>query len=544
MDPGGPRDSAAVRDAFAALARSLKRISVFRHARDQHAAYLEPALASLRELLERQPSITVELEPMGLRLADEMVHSEPAREGGFCFRLHRDGVRTLTFRRGLGLEDLTAFSRVAMADPQESSEDAVTELWKLDLTHVSYSAISGYRMKEAGGETMSKSIADIAERAQQTLDGRIGESFAEPGQKPALWSEEQRAKGDPQDWAPLARRGALTILRIVEQDNAGWDLEALQESFWRLIDEMCERGEVQVIALALDRARRIGGAHSQDFRAAVGKKLAEPRRLERAIKLGAGAEKPPLLASWLALLSPEEGGTIATLLALAETPASRASLAVAAVARYDSARSALLDVLRGGGAQDAQAVIAASSTLPVARRTEVAAAASAHPNPLVQVQAIPLLGGDAASVQKLGGLLRSPARDVRLAAAQGLSAFTLMVDAAANQLLAAIRRSKFGKLDREEQTAVYRALGKLGSAPGFAFLLERLTRPARRLFKRRREAEQLLAVQGLAEEASQRSLRALEDVLLPSRNHPPGVVAASRAAAQHVRAAQRGGKTA
>src|SRR5205823_3238827 len=98
---------------------------------------------------------------------------------------------------------------------------------------------------------------------------------------------------------------------------------------------------------------------------------------------------------------------------------------------------------------------------------------------------------------------------------------------------------------KEERTLFYRALGKLGAPAGLAFLAERLARPANKLFGRRKGLEeQLLAVQGLAEDRSPRSLRALEDALAPSSGHAPAVMAACRAAAQHVRAAGKGGKTA
>src|SRR5207244_7547694 len=159
-------DVTAVRDAFAALARSFKRVSVYRHARDQHAAYLEPAVAEFRTLLEQKPAVTVAVEPTALVYEGEAVHSEPARETGFCFRMHRDGVRSLTFRRGIGVEELLALAMVALGDPQQEGgrEDAVTELWKADLTHIGYSAIAGYRMDETAGETLAGTVSEIATR--------------------------------------------------------------------------------------------------------------------------------------------------------------------------------------------------------------------------------------------------------------------------------------------------------------------------------------------------------------------------------------------
>src|SRR5207245_5673267 len=106
---------------------------------------------------------------------------------------------------------------------------------------------------------------------------------------------------------PLGRRAALTILRIVDQDTAGWDLEALEESFWRLLDEMLDRSEPQVLALALDRARRMGGSHAAEFRTAIGRRLADPQRIERMATLATGTEKLPLIQAWTQLMPADAG---------------------------------------------------------------------------------------------------------------------------------------------------------------------------------------------------------------------------------------------
>src|SRR5712692_2563413 len=200
----------AVRDALGSLARSFKRISVYRHARDQHLAYLEPAAAELRSLLAQRTQLTAAVEPTALLYNGAMVHVEPARETGFCYRLHRGGVRSLTFRRGLGVEELLALAYVAMAEPEDAGgrEDAVTELWKADLSHIGYGAGAGYRMDESAGEGIS-SVTDVAGRVQAVIDQHVGERFAEVKQQPVLWSDAQRAKGDPADYAGLGRRAAL-----------------------------------------------------------------------------------------------------------------------------------------------------------------------------------------------------------------------------------------------------------------------------------------------------------------------------------------------
>ncbi len=540
----GDTDSADVREALASLSRSLKRISVYRHAENQHRSYLEPAYLAFREVLLRRPSLTLTLEPTALRFQDEVVYTEPPRESGFCFRLHRDGVRSLTFRHGLLHDDLLALAQVALVDSAggDPREDAVTELWKLDLEHISYVAISGYRMEQAGGEALPKSIADVSARALQTLERSAGSGFAETAQLLPLWDPEQRQRRDPQDLPALTRRAALTILRIVDQDHAGWDLDALEETFWRLLDQMATRGDVQDMAMVLERTRKLEGAHAKAFRAAVGRNLSNPQRLELAIKLGA-AERSPLLPAWLALLPPDAGPVLVATLPLGPTAAVRGQLAAAAIARMNSCSMQIDATLRQGGVPVVQALLRAA-TEP-GRRAEFALIAAGNPDLSVKLEAIPFLGANEHAARFLGALLASPSREARIAAVQTLGTFVAVPEGSASHLIAAMSRPSFTGFDRDEQTLCCRALGKLGTTSGFSFLFERLSRPPTGLFGRRKgESEQLLAVQGLAEEVSQRSLRALEEALLPSRGHSPAVVAACRSAAQHVRAAVRAGRLA
>ncbi|HVI23396.1 MAG TPA: hypothetical protein VM691_07925, partial [Myxococcales bacterium] len=164
-----------MRDAFAGLARTLKRISIYRHASAQHATFVEPVLATFGEVLARKPAVTIGVEPGSLSFEGGAIYTEPPREWGLCFRLHRDGIRTITFKRGLTAKELLHFMRVALPDPQgaqaASREDAVTELWKADLASIEYTAIAGYRIEEHAGPGFGQEVAAIARRVQDATPG-------------------------------------------------------------------------------------------------------------------------------------------------------------------------------------------------------------------------------------------------------------------------------------------------------------------------------------------------------------------------------------
>src|SRR5438874_4555963 len=183
MDPRQQRGAEArqdVREAMSALGRALRRVSLHRHARESHASYLLPALRPLADLLDRRGSLALEVSPTALAYKGEPVYSEPAREGSLCFRLHRDGVRSITFLSGLDLEELVSFAAAALPDGG-GGEDAVTKLWKAELRCVRVGAVSGYRLD---GEPTGDTASDAASRANASLEP-FGEGISAEDETPA-----------------------------------------------------------------------------------------------------------------------------------------------------------------------------------------------------------------------------------------------------------------------------------------------------------------------------------------------------------------------
>ena len=534
-----------MRDAFAGLARALKRISIYRHAPAQHATYVEPVLATFGEVLAKKPAVTIGVEPGSLNYEGGAIYTEPPREWGLCFRLHRDGIRTITFKRGLAAKELLHFMLVALPDPQgaqtASREDAVTELWKADLTSIEYTAIAGYRIEEHAGSGFGQEVAAVARRVQDvSKTAGASDRLADRGPPPLLWDDLQRKKGDSQSWGDLARRAALVVLRIVERDLAGWDLETLQETFWRLVDEGAERGDVLAVVSALEGARRLQGQHAAGFRTALSRKMMDEKRLARAVELVGQQEKAgaQILACWLQLLPPEAGPNIASALATATRGDVIAPLAHAALLRLGTARAFLEDLLRRGSSGVALGILAQLGAVQAVRpRAELAAAALDQREPRVRAEAIRIVPIEPqVALQRLGPLLDDPDPQLRMTAAEALSSCMSLAEPAAVALIRSMSRPAFEEREREELIVFYRALGRLQSTTGHSFLAERLSHPKKGFMKKKRgEQEQLLAVQGISEEATLRALRVLEEATTPGRDHPPSVVNACRAAMVRIR---------
>jgi hypothetical protein len=531
----GDADAALAHGALAGLGRALARISADPGAAGQNDSLLEPALAGLRKAVEKHGTVTVAVEPGALRFEGERVYADEQGAAGFCSRLYRDGIRALTFGRGLMLPELSAFALAAVPGGRQGDDDAVGDLWKADLGSIQFTAERGDRLDELhpAAAAFAQEIQQIAARAREAVEYVDADAaLLDRTQPPPLWSEEQLRKNDPQSWGETARRAALTIERIVEEDLAGWDLEALEESFARLLDEMARRTEVPALVAAVEGAVRMGGAHAPAFRAFVGRRMADPGRLARAAELAAAPVKAAaqLLPAWTALLPAEAGPALIEAMRGARDDVAPA-LAAAAAQRCDSCPDEVAEILREGSAAAAQAALA---SLPEADRARMAALALAHRSDEVRRQAVPLLASDPElALERLAPLLDDPA--LRASAAEALSSCAVPPDQVAAPIVERLS-ARSSKLGDEDLAALYRALGRLGGSVARAFLSGRLARPARGLLKRRRsEKEQLLAVEALAADGSMSALRLLEEAAHPKRGHAEAVSSACHAAVERLR---------
>jgi hypothetical protein len=512
---------------MSALSRALRRVSLHRHAWESHASYLLPALKPLSDLLDRKGSIFLDVSPTALVYKGEPVHSEPPREGNLCFRLHRDGVRSITFLSGLDLEELVAFAAAALPDGG-GGEDCVTRLWKAELRFVRIGAVSGYRLD---GEPTGDAVGEAAERARRSLEqfaGDISESEEENarGQGPLLGRDELAAF-DPEAWSDLARRAAGTMLRVVHRGAAGRDLPALAAAFGKLLDEMLSRCETALVSSTLAAL----SALNEDLRKPLAAVLADSDRLSRALDLSSSrpGSLDAAIETWLSLL-PVSTDLAVDLLQRRGGERNALLLAEAVATRFARSRGRIERLLRSGPEPAARALLGALGEIPAPARAAFAAVALEHPSVTVRVAAVPLVAGDAeTSVALLGPLLEHGEAPVRMAAAAALCVSPAH-DEVAKLFIAALETSGGRARERDELLGLHRALGRLGTDAGFEWLAGRLVGGRRKMFRKRSEGDQLLAVQGLVAEGSGRAAQLLDRAAFGSEQ--VRVAASARAGAR------------
>ncbi|HKN48437.1 MAG TPA: hypothetical protein VJ144_10755, partial [Candidatus Polarisedimenticolia bacterium] len=101
--------------------------------------FLTALLESLVSTLQSEGQLVLAVLPYELKLDDQPVYLNRDRERSLAFRLHRDGVRTLTFRKGFQAEELTRLLEILSiryTGVNQREEDMVTLLWKARFEHL------------------------------------------------------------------------------------------------------------------------------------------------------------------------------------------------------------------------------------------------------------------------------------------------------------------------------------------------------------------------------------------------------------------------
>src|SRR5207245_4064240 len=124
--------------------------------------FLTALLDSLVQTLQSEGQIVLAVHPYELKLEDQPVYLNRDRERSLAFRLHRDGVRSLTLRKGFDAEELTRLLEILSiryTGVNQREDDMVTLLWKARFEHLDVTTVEGIVPEEtdAGDEETASS---------------------------------------------------------------------------------------------------------------------------------------------------------------------------------------------------------------------------------------------------------------------------------------------------------------------------------------------------------------------------------------------------
>ena len=113
--------------------------------------------------LTKRAETTMKISPIG-----PICYGEPLSEDGkvpkYIFQMYRDGIRELSFQKGILLEELKDFAGICSSDFGAIEDDMVTLLWKADFSSIRYYAVDSLGIEvseETPDDLLSSSDSNV-----------------------------------------------------------------------------------------------------------------------------------------------------------------------------------------------------------------------------------------------------------------------------------------------------------------------------------------------------------------------------------------------
>lgn len=200
-----------IRQVATAVSGAYKKRNLYDPEHTIYQSALDGLMQLFEQLFARTDRLQLTIAQDGIRHRETMILEGNGEPTDLTFILHRDGLLSLTLRRGLQrweLDTLVSIWQEHAILPEDAEEDIVTSLWQLDLPSVSYEAAA-----PALGPGADSALRDLEKIWNGTATGVDG-APAEPRDH-----TENHTAGAPQAMpiTPLAQTPALFRLSADER---------------------------------------------------------------------------------------------------------------------------------------------------------------------------------------------------------------------------------------------------------------------------------------------------------------------------------------
>jgi HEAT repeat protein len=143
-----------VREIAKLLSRAAKNYQMYLSNNRMFTTSLENLKNALENFLEENEVLTFVVREFELLHQNEQVYSNTDKYQSIAFRMYRDGIRLISFHKGITNEDLLIFfeALTKCMETDNLEEDFVTLLWEKDLQAITYYEVNDF---EADYESMA-----------------------------------------------------------------------------------------------------------------------------------------------------------------------------------------------------------------------------------------------------------------------------------------------------------------------------------------------------------------------------------------------------
>ena len=544
------------------LLKAIKQFGMYRHNEARFPEFLAKAHEALSAYTEKHGALSLKVEAQNLELHGQALFSE---DNPLPYRFYRDGIRQLIFRPGLPLEELVAWTLIALSDPERGAEDISAQLWRAGLEHVEYVAVEGFQMDQVSDEevevevekivsylynrlrTQSDDFLRFARISTEDLDSQIEEVDQLRGAvvTGSTASDELKARIQKEIEEEENQRLFPKLVAVVFQVVEGGldDPRMGEEMLVHLLDALLLQEDFATINNIVARMRSLEQRAGAEGPAATVKnaflhKMGEEQRLGRIGDLlrTARPKHPQDIARYLQSVKSLATPVLLDVLEPIEIPENRTLLCEVLAAHARENPGPFVNRLNSERPQTVRDMIHILERSGHPDRNKMLGEVLHHKNVPVRLEALQMIARSQSEEARrmVVEALSDPHPQMRVLAARLLPDFDR--DKAFADLSRVVHEPAFEKRSPDEKTAFYAALGATGLPGALAFLSQILAARPTLLNKKKVLEDKLLAVAGLAASSSIHALKLLQGVL-EDKAQPPELLVAARKALYQTRKA-------
>lgn len=128
--------------------------------------------------LDKNVELKLGIDQSGLLLEDKVVLKEEQKDEGVAFALYRDGIRELSFYKGLEQEEISSFLETITSCIKSSlpEDDLVTLFWERDWPHLKFSAVDEFITEDIEDLPRPTGTKDLKQLYYSEVDLEEGKS--------------------------------------------------------------------------------------------------------------------------------------------------------------------------------------------------------------------------------------------------------------------------------------------------------------------------------------------------------------------------------
>lgn len=153
------------RDIIQTILKAKKTIRMYPENNPIYQRTIEEAFSRFREFFAYRDELTLRIKQYEILFDSNAIYSNPEKDDNLALFFFKDGLRELTFLKGLYKEELQEFLKIISLDFDREAveDDIVTLLWERDFRNIRYIADEEFLTEDDGYE--DKAIGNLKDRS-------------------------------------------------------------------------------------------------------------------------------------------------------------------------------------------------------------------------------------------------------------------------------------------------------------------------------------------------------------------------------------------